>query len=493
MGNISNKIAVEFVINDYSDDFIFLYPKRLVIGELDEKTALFTDSLTNDIIVNSDTASYTGLPIGFNCVVSVNLLKKAFKTRNVKDAINKYWDSIKNNVFYYYQGMGYNLETTTKDNFIKQYGFDPTLFDPQNLLNKMIKALVTDEYDELTDEKNDEKTKDLKDVFLETPISAYENEIKKKVLSQDEAIRKLIVAIYKSKIFPGMKANVLMYGPTGVGKTEIVKNIGNLFDVPVHIEDMSQFSAVGYRGNDINSILENLYYNADEDIEKAEQSILVLDEIDKKANNDDAQSSISKADVLKELLKIIEGGKFNVSLSNHDVIEIDTSNLVVIACGAFSDILDNNFQKKSVGFNALNANQKPITRELKTEDFVKYGVPVEFIGRFNTIIKMNSLSKEDFIKILKEGELSNLKRYIEGLNKLGVNTKVEDALAEKIAERAISLKTGARALNSVTDECFENVLYEIFNNPDELEDLEIENITDKGYVLKRRSEIKSGS
>lgn len=284
-----------------------------------------------------------------------------------------------------------------------------------------------------------------------------------------------------------------IYGPSGVGKTALINEIAKIIDYPVHIEDMTSYTASGFKGASTEDILIHLYKNAGEDITKAEHSILFLDEIDKKAGKD-ADTSIANEDVLKSLLKIIEGGVFNVELDAFgNTIKFDTSNLLIIAGGAFTDLYNNQAKEKKnvVGFNndvkSIN-NEVKYGTELTIKDFEKFGMPLEFMGRFKTIIRMNILRKEDLISILKNSNLSELKKYINAFEKKGIKLNLPEEVYEKIADVASSYGTGARGLNLVVDKIFENVLYEVFENTN-LEEITlgkdiVENNSD--FTLRKR-------
>ena len=253
---------------------------------------------------------------------------------------------------------------------------------------------------------------------------------------------------------------------------------------------MTRYTETGYVGASVEDILKSLYINADNDLEKAQNSILMLDEIDKKATDEKNRSSFNKSDVLKSLLKIIEGGVYEIQMKD-ETISFDTSNLIIVVAGTFSSLYDKKITGKSnIGFERTKEPDKVTTIEdIELKDLKKFGVPQEFIGRFKHYIRMNALNIEDFIKIMKTSELSALKEYIEELKILGVNLIINDIIYEKIAEKAYSYEVGARAINIVVSEMFEEILYELFNDVDEIEEIELgEDIVTnhKDYILKRK-------
>lgn len=274
-----------------------------------------------------------------------------------------------------------------------------------------------------------------------------------------------------------MKSNILIYGPTGVGKTEIVRNIAKIFNVPVLIEDVSRHTSAGYKGEDIEDIFLKLYNMAGGNLEVAQNSILMLDEIDKKATGDG--SSIAKQDVLRQLLKVIEGGLVRVEINPYQSITFDTTNLTIIAAGAFSGIYKS--PTKKVGFTEKNEDKR--VKDITIDDFVVFGMPQEFMGRFDTLVPMNEMTKEILIDILKNSEISPLRKYVEAFKLLGINTDFSEELYEVIADKAIALKTGARGLKLVVDELFSKSLYDIFNESQENMEISVENET-KTKTLK---------
>ena len=243
-----------------------------------------------------------------------------------------------------------------------------------------------------------------------------------------------------------------------MGKTAIVKSLGEILNIPVVREDMTRFTETGYVGKSVDDILVDLYTNANLDKELAENSILFLDEIDKKVNNG-TDKSFNKADVLKSLLTIIEGGKYDIEVDKNNIISFDTSKLIVIVGGAFSDLYNEVKDTRNIGFNS-----KTVTEEtVDIKKIEKYGMPSEFIGRLSLITRLNSLKHEDLVKILKKSELSSLKKYLESFMKLGINVNIEESLYDKIARKAEMYQKGARVLNLVIDEMFENVFFDIIS------------------------------
>lgn len=323
------------------------------------------------------------------------------------------------------------------------------------------------------DEDEFEKTSD---------ISSMYSSIKKTIISQDEQIMQILTALFKNQkvvnsdldmdLVAKLKENILIYGSTGTGKTEILKRISRLYNIPIVIEDATALSETGYQGRKITDMLEDLCLAANNDIELAEKGILVIDEFDKLAEKSgDSQSHVSRLGVQRSLLKLLDG-----TLFYFDEKKFDTSKLTVVGLGAFTGITKGDDYK-----------------QLTTDDFMKYGIMRELIGRFSKTIAMNPLSKEDIIKILKESDFSPLNTYKKLFDMLEVNFDFSNEFIEYIAELAIAKQSGARSLKTVFDDCISSALFRIFAGeyssvslvkPDE------EN--NKPYVLTKTKEKKHG-
>ncbi len=473
-----NKIELESKI-------VFL-PMRLCIGEYNVKDDVFHDYMSNSILPNIRDCSYLGLDTAFGNVMNI---PNIFQVPNVKKPLLKFVSESKNQVIV----ATFNM--SEKKFVFKKVKLDD-LREDDNLIVKypnieeQIERLKTER--EMMDVTIDELAETFSELYTNpttknnvddrpVKISELYEGIKSEVISQDKQIRKIITAVYKNLMFDGkeMKSNILIYGPTGVGKTQILRSLSKRIGVPLWIEDMTKYTESGYKGGDVEDILYNVLENANMNQSLAERSILVLDEIDKKAGSN-GDNSISKSDVLKNLLSIIEGGIFPLNYRN-EVIQFDTSKLTIVACGAFTDLRDRKLTKgKPIGFG--KDEETPSVNEITIEDFKAYGMPLEFIGRFRTIVQMNELNKEDFIKILKTSSLSPLKKYTEELEKLGIDFEVTDKIYDRLATQALKYKTGARALNIVVDQMFEDVLYDIFDNTSNVGSLDL--VDDEKQVVR---------
>ena len=284
-----------------------------------------------------------------------------------------------------------------------------------------------------------------------TDISTMYSSIKKTIISQDEQIMQILTALFKNQkvvesdldidLIAKLKENILIYGSTGTGKTEILKRISKLYNIPIVIEDATSLSETGYQGRKITDMLEDLCSAANGDIKLAEKGILVIDEFDKLAERSgDNQSHVSRLGVQRSLLKLLDG-----TLFYFDNKQFDSSRLTVVGVGAFTGIKSGDDYK-----------------QLTTEDFMDYGIMRELIGRFSKTIAMNPLEKEDIIKILKNSDFSPLNTYKKLFEILQVQFEFSDGFIEYIADLAITKKSGARSLKTVFDDCISSALFRIF-------------------------------
>lgn len=299
-------------------------------------------------------------------------------------------------------------------------------------------------------------------------LKRLEKNVLQYIIGQDAQVKRIITSIYRSIKFKTIKSNVLIIGPSGTGKTETIKQIAKKLNLPYTIEDATKYTKEGYYGGDVIDIIYNLIENADYDIEKAEHGIIVIDEIDKKVSNE--QEDISGTDVLKSLLKIIEGTKIKIDIPEcFEIEDFNTENLIIIFSGAFiglDKIRNERIHKKHMGFLETETDKETDTkRNYIKEDLVKYGLIDEFVGRIDTIIEMNQLTKENLVDILKTSKLSIFRKYKNELKKLGVKLYYKRDLYERIAEKCVNLSTGARELSNVVNNIFENIIYEVLSEP----------------------------
>ena len=300
-------------------------------------------------------------------------------------------------------------------------------------------------------------------------LKELEQDVLKYIIGQDQQVRQIITGIYRSLVFPTIKSNILVIGNSGTGKTATIKQIAQMLGLPCTIEDATKYTQEGYYGADVSDMIFNLIESADDDIAKAWNGIIVIDEIDKKANSGD-QHDVAGVEVLKSLLKIIEGTTVMVPPPDYmgELIPFDTSNLIIIFMGAFpglSKIRDLRLNRNSMGFARTEVKQEGTKKYIK-QDLVKYGLPEEFVGRIDTIVEMNTLGYQELVQILTQSKLSIFGRYEKELKRIGVELEYDPCIFEEIAKASLVLDTGARELSNTVNHVFEHVIYEVLANPE---------------------------
>lgn len=313
------------------------------------------------------------------------------------------------------------------------------------------------------DIKKDANQKNEKLEIFNKPPKELVDMVKDYVKGQDDAVISIVTNIYQEYKFKnGKKTNMLLLGPTGVGKTFIFEVISKLLGIPMIVFSVPGLTQSGYVGKDVDSILTQLIVASDGDIQKAQNGIIVLDEIDKIAKDDSRSGGVASEGVQNELLKMIEGDKKLIKIGSPcKEIEFDTSNILFIGSGAFQELTEITKPKMRIGFGAQVEVEveKPYT-----DDLVNYGMKREFIGRLPIVVKLNNLTKENLCDIILNSKKSELQRMQSLLNECGISIANLDSFVSKIAEDSIEKKIGARGINSTIANMFNKILYNAFNN-----------------------------
>ena len=305
------------------------------------------------------------------------------------------------------------------------------------------------------------------------------------VLGQEYAKKVMSVAVYnhyKRVATDTMddieieKSNMLMIGPTGSGKTYLVKTLARLLDVPLAITDATSLTEAGYIGDDIESVVSKLLAAADNDVEKAEQGIIFIDEIDKIAKKKNTnQRDVSGESVQQGMLKLLEGSEVEVPVGANSknamvpLTTVNTRNILFICGGAFPD-LENIIKERltkqaAIGFNAdlkdKYDHDKNILGKVTTEDLRNFGMIPEFLGRLPIVFTLQGLDEDMYVKILKEPKNAILKQYQKLLALDEVKLEFDDSALRAIARKAMEKDTGARALRAIIEEFMLDIMYEI--------------------------------
>ena len=445
------------------------------LREVDENGEELTDS--------KDTSDYED--VCFMCRRSESVAGKMFKLPNhiclCNDCMHKTMDTVNQ---YDYQGMlnSPNMFMSEEEMKKMQDKFGPIGF--MNLSDLQGNGGIPNKQ-KLKKKKKEEKVKPVFDINHIPAPHKIKATLDEYVVGQEKAKKMISVAVYNhyKRVATNTmdeieieKSNILMLGPTGCGKTYLVKTLARLLDVPLAIADATSLTEAGYIGDDIESVVSKLLAAAGNDTEKAESGIIFIDEIDKIAKKQNTNSrDVSGESVQQGMLKLLEGAEIEVPVGANSknamvpLTTVNTKNILFICGGAFpglEEIIKQRLSKQSgIGFNADLKDrfdkEKNILHNVTVEDIKKFGMIPEFVGRLPIICSLDGLSKEALVQILTEPKNAILKQYQKLLELDEVKLEFEDDALEAIAERALKRDTGARALRAIIEEFMMDIMYEI--------------------------------
>lgn len=476
------------------------YPVEVVEGYLDEQSEKFIDE--NLYSYNH----FMDFQEGRSYALRTNLLE-TYKN-NPDRSLNEIKEAILKDLrkYEYTTGLYENQVLLIRKLKDSEENKISIVFDQDSIDNCMLLFGNIEDIKEFEEQMNRELNEDIEDISQDekmiehnesdtlsnneikiSPRKLYK-EIRKTVIGQDDAIKQIVTTIWEN-FYGDTTNNMIILGPSGSGKTEIIRQVSKLLNIPLLLTSVTGMSQAGYVGRGTDEILKDLLTLTNGDIGKAERAIVVLDEFDKiatRGNNGD----ISTNGVQNELLKIVEDGTFGIDYNHGSRMVINTEHITFIGVGACTDILTKKINKQA-GFTSDIKDKVITTGKINADDLVeKLGLKAELVGRMGKIIRLNDLDIDTLKKIVTDSKKSAYNDKVNLIKKSNIKYTEEnhDEIIEAIAKIAKDKKIGARAISSIVNEMFSDIMFNLSDEEENYNELTIskDTVTDpKKYILKK--------
>lgn len=411
-------------------------------------------------------------------------IEEYIKTNYSKDIVDEdRWRSL-------YQTLDTSRESISRMiNPALKFDIRPTYhgFSPR-FKNETEEALIKDDDKNIIDEVEQKRLDEL--AYWESDdIWEILDEVMAKFIGQEQFVEDIFYNIVNNQrmiltgnIQDGERSIIFVDGPTGTGKTAIIREITDRLNLPFHRSSITSYSPTGYKGGDIKSTLEHLLMQSEKDLTKAERGIVVFDEFDKLIYNEASGNGLeSKKGVQQELLDFMGGGTYKTTIAQSIfgsvMSDFDTSKLTFICLGALTDLREKKtIPDKSIGFNSNFDETKKDSYEISSKDLIDLGYERELVGRFNTYLHTEEYSKDDLLRILKESTISPMKSFIEWINSYNKELVIEDGVYEAIGDAAYELNFGVRSLQKVMNDIRTVFLKQVMRSKDATIYLDVETV-----------------
>ena len=508
MQSENTDVAIQFIRYDLGAGVYVFKPVGLLEGTYDKELEIFQTNY-GETYGSIKNASEENIGL-FYAAFSIDELQEMYKESEKQFLLNQYYEDFLN---YVYIGlecefdidiMAINIDSIgdffeKKEKSLEVYGeaqeedyywfTEEGLMDLMSLddikevrqrLSKIIQSEKTSEEEnsetEYTPKHAAKEMKVKKEESKKLRLSELKQEVLSNIIGQDTAVNSVITAmiVNENSNNPRHKSHILIAGPSGTGKTEMMNVISKMMNKPVFKADATAYTKEGYVGKSVYSMLKGLIEVSEGNLEKAQNGILIIDEIDKKVSNK-GESDVSGTAVINSLLKIMDRDVIEIDTNKDETIAFDTSNLTIVFMGAFSELYETKKKvNKGIGFSATEEKQDDDNEiTISKQDLIDFGLPPEFLGRISNITYTKSLGEKELINILKKSKISPLKLEEEFFKDLGITFNYTNGYIKQLAQNCFKKQTGARELKSEVQKSLEKVYEEVLDNPGKVKSLKL--------------------